>query len=779
MTGTSLLAALAGAMVAGQDAGVHVTPDAPCGVYLEGEALAFAVGGDATGLAFTAVDYDGVEVATATPADGRLVLPDLAAGYYDLTWDGGKLSFAVVAARPDTAPPEGPLAVDAASAWLCSPEQWEPLARMLRRIGIGWVRERISWGEVEPEEGKLAWGKYETVAEALHSQGLREYQIFHDSPWWTRPGRETRCPDDLRTVYRFTKAAAAHFAGRIHAWEPWNEPDIFFFDQLGDRYAGVQKAAYLGLKAGDPGVIVLECSLCRGKSDFSDNIHECGVADYADVFNFHTYAPLSAYVDNIRSWVALAAEYGVGDRPIWLTEAGVHLLHTDLELTPERERTQAEFVPRSFAISLAGGVDRHFFFVLPFYPEGAVQFGALHRDLSPRPSLVAIATAVRLLGEGRYLGRLACEPEACQCYVFDSGSGLVAVAWADSAATTAIPVAADAVTVVDLIGRAREVAAEGERVSLTVGPSAQYIIGLGDGVRERLEGTVRPPGRFPELAPSKIIIVGHPAEAPIDKDRNYYSVRANAPMRFQVEVYNFDEHESTEGDVSLVLPEGWAADRNSATVRLEPMGREVLWFEITPRGRNLIERQRILVSGDFAGPRVAPSVSHVMVDVTQSEPVRRLEIGLADVGRWLPGVSGNGTATVEATGEGAIAFIARFTAPGDRWCYPQAWFEEVQDWSEYDGLAFEYRFDTDDKGTTCRAQFIEASGAHYVSEGWEAATDWRRAVCLFARASWGSFSPADPSGMLDRDRITGILIGLNTALDNVRLEVRNVELVGY
>ena len=55
------------------------------------------------------------------------------------------------------------------------------------------MRERLSWGQVNPEEGKLNWDKYQTVADVLAEQGVRAYQIFHDSPGWTHPGKQTRC----------------------------------------------------------------------------------------------------------------------------------------------------------------------------------------------------------------------------------------------------------------------------------------------------------------------------------------------------------------------------------------------------------------------------------------------------------------------------------------------------------------------------------------------------------------------------------------------------------
>jgi len=756
---------------------------APGNVFLEGEPLAFTVADAPPGLSVAVVDYDGREVAQGQLNGNALTVPAQPRGYYELHWQAGDqkghASFGVLAGRPDEPPPSGPLNVDSASAWLCSPQQWEPIAKMLRKAGIGWVRERLAWAEVAPAEGKLNWGKYDTVADALQKQGIREYQIFHDSPGWTHPGKETRCPDDLREVYRFCQAAAAHYQGKILAWEPWNEPDIGFFDQAGDKYSGIQKAAYLGLKAGNPEAQVLSCSLCRGRSGFSDSIFECGIADYLDIFNFHTYAPIQHYMDTLNSWVGMTKEYGIADRPIWLTEAGIGLPFTPgneaKELTPDSERAQAQFVPRSFATSLAAGVDRHFFFVLPFYPEGIIQFGALHRDLSPRPSFIAIATAARLLGTGRYLGKL---PGECEGYLFDNGERVVAVAWANEPKEAKIPVGVQRVRVADLLGREEDAEAPGGILSLKVGPAARYILNL-QLAKEQMTGAGRPPGKLPKLQPPKVVLVGHFDTLQIDKDRNCVLLDTGDQVGYSVEVYNFDGKQPARGKVRLELPEGWQADRTEADVSLEPMGRQALAFKLTVKGSKTKTLAKVWVRGDFPGPKVAPCVSYAKADMQKVKPARTLDLKLNAADRWASNISGNGTMEIKPVPDGGVSLPIIFTAPGDRWCYPRVSFDANQDWRQYDGIRLEYRFDTDDKDTSARVQVIEAGGSSYLDAGWPATKEWRRVMVLFSDLAWGSFSASDPNGKLDLDQVRTLLFGCNTKLDKLTLEVRNVELVGY
>ncbi len=754
-----------------QEGKLTLSSAAPGNIFLAGEPLEFALAGPGAPQATFAVrDYDGHEVSSGQSrpkGDGAAVaLPALGPGYYELTCraEGAEVtaSFGVLRSREGPPAQDWPLAVDGATAWLARPHQWQPLAEMLRRAGIGWVRERLSWGEVNPQPDKLDWGKYDTVAETFSAAGIRVYQIFHDSPGWTHPkGKHTRCPDDLREVYKFTKAAGAHFKGEIFAWEPWNEPDIGFFPDLGDRYAAVQKAAYLGFRAGGAEAPVLLCSLCRGHSAFSDNIFEAGVADYFEIFNFHTYSPLARYVQTIEGWMKLTRDYGVGDRPVWLTEAGIRLPGKPKLLSAEDQRKQAEFVPRSFAISLAGGVDHHFFFVYPNYLERGVQFGSLHPDLTPYPGFIAIATAVQTLRQGRYLGRLEV-PEGASAYVFHTGEQRVAVVWSDKPQKVKLPVAAQEVTIRDLVGRDRAARAAGGVVELEAGPAAQYVLGLGSAVESKLIGSVRPPGKLPHLAPPKVVLAGRLDGPPLEKNANCYHVGGGERVLLVVDVYNFDEQHSATGRLRLELP-----------------GRKTVTIELAA-GPYAPALQKLWVRGSFEGREVAPSVSYVKFDLSHTEALKSEPLGVERPEAWRKNISANGKMEIAPGPDGGVAFDISFHGPGDRWCYPDIALAQAADWREWEGVSFDYRFDTADKGTVVRFQVTEQGGPAYMTgPGFPAGKEWKRAVALFPELVWGSFSRKDENGRLDLDRIVGWRIGCNTKLDRLRLEVRDVKLVRF
>lgn len=768
--------------IAPAQAALRLVAEAPCSVFQVGEELRFrAVEGSLDGIALRVVDLDETAVWEAVGAGDAVTVAPTGAGWFELRWEGGATTFGVVPAREHAAAPDGSVSVDAAMAWLSGPEQWAPLGAMLRRIGVGRVRERLSWGGVEKEKGTIDWERYAVVADALNDAGVREYQIFHDSPGWTHPGSDTRAPEDLRDVYRFTREAARAFRGRIDVWEPWNEPDIGFFDRLSDRMAGIQKAAWLGFHAGDPEAKVLQVSLCRGRCNFSDALYECGIADYVDGYNFHTYDDISRYRETIDHWVEMANDYGIGDRPIWLSEAGIRTPFTEpeKELSLEAERKQAAFVPKSYAISLSAGVDKHFFFVLPYYPENDIQFGILHRDLTPRPALLALATCARLLGDAPYRRRLTGLAGGVEAYLFGDGPGRTVVLWAEAADAARLAVGPDA-SLVDYLGRSRPLEADAAGVA-TVWPSSTpvFVTGIAESADlGPIEPPARQPGQFPTLAPSPVVICGRFESLAVDKGGDWTRVPLNERAEYVVEVVNLTEERAAAGTVHVSFPEGWSPATSAHEVSLEPMGRALLRIPVTPGGVRPFPRAVVTVTAEFPGERVAPSVSHVSLDLATAEPRTTQALPSEEPAEWRPNVSGNGTVAIEPGAEGGVAFRIRFAGEGDRWAYPLLALEPPADWSAFDGLRLEYRTSVADDAIPVRLQLAEKSGSMYCSPTNPSSTEWRKVMVPFQDLQWGTYSPVDPNGRLDLDAIATLVIGVNTPRDGeIVLEVRNLELV--
>lgn len=86
------------------------------------------------------------------------------------------------------------------------------------------------------------------------------------------------------------------------------------------KMATLQKAAYLGLKAGNPKVIaclnVFAIHRPATLQDFQNN----EAWPYFDTFNLHHYAPLENYPRLYADFRAVSA-----GKPLWVSECSVHV----------------------------------------------------------------------------------------------------------------------------------------------------------------------------------------------------------------------------------------------------------------------------------------------------------------------------------------------------------------------------------------------------------------------------------------------------------------------
>lgn len=623
----AVLAAPAGAM--------SITPRAPGGVFVAGKQLVFDVTGAKGGFSYRLNDYFGAIDSMDTPVSAgasEITIDSVPPGWYELIAKDEAVSvsvpIAVVMDRGNKPLPEdGRVCSDAASAWLIKSEAYrKPFAQMIRLAGIPWVRERLSWPATEPTKGKIDWAQYQAVADTLNAEGIRICQVFHQTPGWAAsPAPDSMRPKDLRDLYRYTKVAASHFKKQIPAWEVWNEMDIQFWTGLGDSFAGVQKAAYLGLKAGNPDALVLQCSLSHVAGahphDTSawlqvETLYESDIDNYFDIFNWHSYVQPVQYPAMLKDYRALMQQHHYAPRQAWLTEVGMpQAAEPDKRvLTPEAQRSQCRFVPRSVVMGLASGTERYFWFVMPDYMEGKNQFGILRPDLLPYPGFVALSAAANIVGQSDYVGYYKPQGKEVSAQVFKTPDGVVLAAWSDKPAEITIPTEKPTVQVADCFGAKRTVEANNGAVTVKLGPEAVYVLDAGQAVMSSVKNAFPPrEQRLPLNRPSKVVLVGR-CDLPIDrKGKACYNLVSDAsgakPFEYTVEAYNFDEKAGASGTIEVVAPTGWQVQEPKRTVKLDPMGREELRFHVTPVAGG--GEARLSAWGKFGSPAASPTVSRI------------------------------------------------------------------------------------------------------------------------------------------------------------------------
>lgn len=549
------------------------------------------------------------EYAVLPAADSTVEAGALPVGWYRVEFldEGGALlgftTAAVIAPLAEAPSPDSPISLDVALAWLGAKDQgdWPLMAQLARLAGAGWVRDRIHWREIQEESGAfIPHTKYDDSAEIQAAEGLQILQVFHTRPKWAVAGAEGERPrTDLLKLYAFCKGMAERFQGRVQAWEPWNEGNAGNFGGFTiDELCSLQKAAWLGFKAGDPALTV--CWNPLGGINRATQVEDLlrnETWPYFDVYSIHSYDWPHAF-EGLWEHARNAAS----GRPIWVTEGDRGMTADPAsasgDFTPEMDRRKAEFVAQSYVRSLFSGASRHFHFVLGHYMEGEnrVQFGLLREDHTPRPSYVALATVGRLLAGAQGLGLHEIEGQPdIQIYAFRARpQGVprdVLVAWTEregdwpqrGEARAAWPLSEGlhVEAAFDYLGRPLAAV-----VPAHLSPAAVFLV-LAPGESEKVTWRAVPAAARREGTPSPIVFqFDAPGAPPILRTEDWtqeaaYEFSPGATVESLFTVYNAAA-EPVRGTVTLEnLPPGWRVEPTLGEIRLDAMGRQEIPLHIT------------------------------------------------------------------------------------------------------------------------------------------------------------------------------------------------------
>lgn len=226
------------------------------------------------------------------------------------------------------------------------------ITTMLDRVrsgGLTRLRINLEWQLAEPTRGvwdETYLSKLDSVLDLMHERGIEPLVIFLTAPPWARTTgtgcwpepRDWAIPPDNSADYADAIGyLAQRYIGRIHAWEIWNEPNIcdFWNTPTGPdsaRYTEMLKAAYVALKAVDPGIVVLAGSLSGNDVAYLQGMYAAGAGGYFDALSLHPYTPHDPdwLVPGEERWSFAAvpqmeqamADLGEPGKPIWITEMG-------------------------------------------------------------------------------------------------------------------------------------------------------------------------------------------------------------------------------------------------------------------------------------------------------------------------------------------------------------------------------------------------------------------------------------------------------------------------
>src|SRR5262249_46349108 len=103
--------------------------------------------------------------------------------------------------------------------------------RVLDRVkwaGFGWIRQGLNWDAVEVSPGEYEWDDLDDMVGYANLMGVSILLTINQAPdFYRSPGSGRHGPpDDPNALYWFMKALAGRYAGKVAAYEIWNEQNL-------------------------------------------------------------------------------------------------------------------------------------------------------------------------------------------------------------------------------------------------------------------------------------------------------------------------------------------------------------------------------------------------------------------------------------------------------------------------------------------------------------------------------------------------------------------------
>ncbi|GAC1634899.1 MAG: hypothetical protein NVS4B6_00990 [Mycobacterium sp.] len=227
-----------------------------------------------------------------------------------------------------------------------TPAQVATTLDMMQSIGVNSVRIMVPWAGVEPLNGSYNWTHIDTIVSAANARGMSVIGMIDETPGWAATKGTPALsgpPASDATFAAFASKLATRYAGKISAYEIWNEPNSKTFWSTGPNpaaYTQLLKAAYTAIKAADPNASVLAGALSSipttstsmNPVSFLNAMYADGAKGYFDELSFHPYSTSEFSVgsnvagqplNELQAMRNLMIANGDTSKQIWATEYGL------------------------------------------------------------------------------------------------------------------------------------------------------------------------------------------------------------------------------------------------------------------------------------------------------------------------------------------------------------------------------------------------------------------------------------------------------------------------
>jgi VCBS repeat-containing protein len=287
---------------------------------------------------------------------------------------------------------------------------------LLKANGVDTIRILIPWAGVEPDDEKYDWSDIDRMVNAAVARNIKVLGVLNTTPdWAVAPGQPALSgrPGDPQQFADYAGLVATRYAGKVSAYEIWNEPNgVQFWAPKPDaaQYTALLKAAYPVLKAADPNAVVVAAGLGAVISagnltidpvTYLQQMYTAGAAGNFDALSYHPYlytklfstpSPYpSAPINQVEALHDLMVTNGDGNKKIWATEYG-----EPAGLVSEASQASyiGDFLRTWRDLDYAGPAFIHTIRDYTSSSPNSATFGVFRNDWSAKPAVGLIKTVI-------------------------------------------------------------------------------------------------------------------------------------------------------------------------------------------------------------------------------------------------------------------------------------------------------------------------------------------------------------------------------------------------
>lgn len=191
-----------------------------------------------------------------------------------------------------------------------------PQFEVLKPTRFQWMRTDFDWVLIE-KNGKWDFSNLDRCRDEAKKAGIHLLPILgYSGPGgikaWEHPDR----------WLEYVRKTVSRYKNDFRYWEVYNEENLLI---SGKQYAEFLKKTYLEIKKVDPDLQVVSGGTMPIPIPWLEEFFQAGGTSAFDVLAIHPYAFFEVPEQNIpryRKLHQLMEQYGVGEKPVWVTEFG-------------------------------------------------------------------------------------------------------------------------------------------------------------------------------------------------------------------------------------------------------------------------------------------------------------------------------------------------------------------------------------------------------------------------------------------------------------------------